>query len=507
MNWVKRNYLLITILVLAAFLRLWRLPAYTEFLGDQGRDLIIVRRFLTRGDLMFIGPRTSVGNMYLGPWYYYLIAPALFLAHFSPLGPAYLLALLGVTTVYLIFYFTCFWFDKKTAWLAALLAATSPVMVYYSLFSWNPNVMPLLSLLAVWLTWRLWARKEIKQLPWLALVLALAINSHYLGLLLFPLVGVFWFWTGWRSRREQRGRQFLGYSFLAVLIFAFFLLPLFLFDLKHQFVNFHAFERFFTQRQTTVNLKIYKGLGQLVKVINQFFANLLLKKDNFSISSGGYLLAGLLLWGLWQDRKKTIGWFLLSWLIVGFLGLGNYKQHLYAHYYGFLYPLAIILLARALKHLKILAYPLIFYFLFLMLSHWHGWQPPVFQLKRAQRVATAICQRVGMVKGGKENYNIVNLAAYNDFRAMAYRYFLLKDCSHPPLGIAHYAPGNLFVIWEDPEKYPDPVNTDIWEIQSAGSWRIKDRFKAFDTRVLLLGKKRKSFSTGPKLNNNEGQMK
>src|SRR5690242_20574999 len=104
--WIKDNKvefaLLVILLSVAAFMRLYRIQDYMTFLGDEGRDVIIVRRFLTTGHPMLIGPGTSIGNMYLGPLYYYMMAPALLLANYSPVGPAVMIALLGLVTVFMI---------------------------------------------------------------------------------------------------------------------------------------------------------------------------------------------------------------------------------------------------------------------------------------------------------------------------------------------------------------------------------------------------------------------
>src|SRR3990172_11625448 len=98
--WILKNkleaLLLCLILILGAFFRFYRISEYMTFLGDEGRDAIIVRRLLVHLDPILIGPRTSIGDMYLGPLYYYLIAPSLFLANFSPVGPSVFVALLGI---------------------------------------------------------------------------------------------------------------------------------------------------------------------------------------------------------------------------------------------------------------------------------------------------------------------------------------------------------------------------------------------------------------------------
>ena len=146
----QKNWLIIIILVIASFLRLYKIADYMEFLGDQGRDVVIIKDFWKSFNLFFIGPQTSIGNMYLGPFFYYLIAPSLLVANFSPVGPAVFIALLNIFTVYLIYFIGNRWFDKKTALISSFLFAISPVVIKYSNFIWNPNIMPLFSLLFVY---------------------------------------------------------------------------------------------------------------------------------------------------------------------------------------------------------------------------------------------------------------------------------------------------------------------------------------------------------------------
>ena len=87
-NFIKKNKLeslfILLITLLSLYLRLYRIGEFMTFLGDEGRDVRIVRDLITKGNLVFIGPRTSIGNMYLGPLYYYMMAPALFLSRLNP---------------------------------------------------------------------------------------------------------------------------------------------------------------------------------------------------------------------------------------------------------------------------------------------------------------------------------------------------------------------------------------------------------------------------------------
>jgi 4-amino-4-deoxy-L-arabinose transferase-like glycosyltransferase len=60
---------LVFILLVGAAMRLYHIGGYMTFLGDEGRDAIIVRRLLVDFDPILIGPGTSIGNMYIGPLY------------------------------------------------------------------------------------------------------------------------------------------------------------------------------------------------------------------------------------------------------------------------------------------------------------------------------------------------------------------------------------------------------------------------------------------------------
>ena len=211
-SWIllnKKEFLiLLLILLVGAFMRLYRISDYMTFLSDEGRDVLIVRRFITELHPPLIGPGTSVGNMYLGPLYYYMMAPALLLANFSPVGPAVQIALLGVVTVFFVWFITREWFPVKTtggiqvslnvgALVAAGLYAISPTVITFSRSSWNPNIMPFFSLLSIYSIWKVYESRGASRgvggwLITLGISYAFVLQSHYLGLFLAPTLFVFW---------------------------------------------------------------------------------------------------------------------------------------------------------------------------------------------------------------------------------------------------------------------------------------------------------------------------
>ena len=156
----RREVLIISVIALLALaLRIYKIPQYLTFLGDEGRDVRVVRN-LIQGDLVFIGPQTSIGNMYLGPLYYYMMAPFLWLWNLSPVGPAVMVAILSTITTIFIWWATRTWFAPAVGLLASLFFALSPVAIIYGRTSWNPNPMPFFALLSIWSIWQLWQHRR-----------------------------------------------------------------------------------------------------------------------------------------------------------------------------------------------------------------------------------------------------------------------------------------------------------------------------------------------------------
>ena len=93
----KDKYLfsIIILFLIGLFLRLYHIYSFVTFLGDQGRDAIILKRIITFEHFPAIGPPTSIGQVYLGPFYYYFIAPWLWISNFDPIGPAIGIAIIS----------------------------------------------------------------------------------------------------------------------------------------------------------------------------------------------------------------------------------------------------------------------------------------------------------------------------------------------------------------------------------------------------------------------------
>jgi len=441
LGWIKKNpiefWILIAILLIGSFSRLYKISEYMTFLGDEGRDVIIVRRLLTEGHTPLIGPGTSIGNMYLGPLYYYFMAPGLLLANFSPVGPAVQIAILGVLTIFLVWYAGREWFGKNVGLIAAGLYAISPTVIIYSRYSWNPNIMPFFALLSVYSIWRVWKNNGFKWLLVLGVSFAFVLQSHYLGLLLAPPLGVFWFLAIKNVWKDKTQKLFaIRYSLFALTIFAFLMSPLLIFDIRHDWINFNAMKKFFTERQTTVSARPWSSIPKLPALFVQI---------NQSLLSGGSLLVSKIisavfaisaLWLFIKNRKKPdflieYGQHILlfAWMLFALIGFGIYKQNIYDHYFGFVfavpflvYGVFVVGFMKLNKFTKFIGVFLTLYIIYLGLTNNPLRLTPNNQLRRANNVAEKIA-----TEAGKLEYNLAVLAErnYQD----GYKYFLLNKGS------------------------------------------------------------------------------
>jgi len=513
-KFVKNNRLemavLFLILLVGSFLRFYRLPEYMTFLGDEGRDALAVKRMIVDHKFRLIGPVTSIGNMYLGPLYYYLMLPAMVFSRLSPVGPAALVAFLGVVTIGLIWLAGREWFDSRTGLIAAGLYALSPVAIIYSRSSWNPNVMPFFALLTIYGVSQFWLKQKFGWLPILGITLSFCVQSHYLGLLLLPTVALFWLLTLVANRHQQtKLKVFLFNSLLLIIFFCFLtVVPLVWFDFRHHFINFKAFKEFFTVRQTTVNLKFYKAIPKLGGLTAQVFTRLLAGKNE---AYGGWLalLTFVGLFGLsfrrsdrrfvwrkiWRENRELI--LVLVWLMIGLIGLGNYKQHIYDHYFGFFFPAPFLLVAWVLSRLwelplkrflfkslnfsQLLVVVSLVGLVVLAVSESPLRYPPNNQLGRTKEVARFIIEQAQ-----KKPFNLALIAErnYQD----AYAYFMelwgTPATKIDPLRAEETITDQLFVICE---KLPcQPINHPLAEIANFGWAKIDQKWKINGVEIYRL---------------------
>ena len=446
------------------------------FLGDQGRDAIIIKRIITGEHFPAIGAPTSVGQVYLGPFYYYFIAPWLLLFKFQPIGLAFGVAVYSSFYLLVNYFIVKELFNKKIALISTIFLSFSSVLIDFSRFSWNPNLLPLFVLLTIY-----FAIKSLQTNKWhyfflLGAFLSFSIQLHYLVLFLIPAIGIIFLSSLYKKSVKQLISQFHNFL-ISVLSFIIFSSPLIIFDLRHNFLNSKLFLALFKSSGTSFTSKINSFFDSFY-YLNFYSFNINLNK--FFI----YVLLVFLFIILFTLIKKSSN--LKTFLLIFFItivGMSLYNGPKHPHYFGILFPLYFVIISYFLASLnqssfgKIMIVFFISGYIFLNFQKYYFLRnQPNNQIAHAEKVAQFLDKKIG-----KEKFNFA--VQPDGDPEDAYLYFLeLKG--KVPLDRKKLEVGNeMFIVCGND---CDLKNTKSWNINMFGKFEISSEWSVEGVRIYKL---------------------
>ncbi|KKQ38144.1 MAG: hypothetical protein US54_C0017G0010 [Candidatus Roizmanbacteria bacterium GW2011_GWA2_37_7] len=298
------------------------------FLSDQGRDAIILKRIITFEHFPAIGAPSSVGQVYLGPFYYYLVAPFLGLFNFDPVGPAVGVALFSIAGIIASYFAVKKEISSAVAIFFLAILTFSATLTEYSRFSWNPNLLPYFNFFTLYFFYTLLEKPTIRKGVIFGALLGFSIQLHYLGSLLIVPITLFLIWTLVNFRSFNKYLKSIVSAFFSFILA---LSPLIIFDLRHDFLNSRQFYKLFTEGGLS------SGSSYPTRIIETVHG---LIRHGFQLSTTPLIsiviLLTILTVGILVFRKTKSQFILLHVLnillyIFGFALLGGERL---AHYYG-----------------------------------------------------------------------------------------------------------------------------------------------------------------------------
>lgn len=232
--------LLVIFIIIAGILRFYHINRLEFFTYDQARDALFVKRMIVDHQWRLLGTQTSLPGMYLPPFYYYTIAPVLWLFKLNPVGIDIYSALIGVLTVPLVFLVANKIFGRPTGVFSAGLFAVSPIVVELTRRSWNCNTMPFFILLSFYFVYLYFKEKKLKYYLLSFLVYGYCLSLHFGAWTLLPLFGAIWIYSF-----TKKGEIGFKKSLLGLVILFFFVSPLLIFELRHNFFLVSQAKTFF----------------------------------------------------------------------------------------------------------------------------------------------------------------------------------------------------------------------------------------------------------------------
>lgn len=339
---ILRHKILILFLLICAlglYLRFWQIESTIKFNYDQGRDAWETRRVI-RGEFPLKGPKTGIGDFYLGPAYFYILAPFYLAAGMDPMGATYFTIFLTIITFATLFLTTKEIFNQKTAFLALLIYALSHHAIELRV-PWNVTFIPLLSILLIYSTWKV-LKQDYKFILAAAAIIGFFFHIHFTAIFL-PLI------FAPTLLFVKNKKKILKWTAVAIPLFLIWFVPTLIESFLNYFDNYYRTFNFFNTFLMAPHLQFF--LNRLPDSLIQITATIYFSKLEWL----KYIilpLFTLVVLKFEKDKtKKIFSLLLLLYFAVPLFGFSLFAGHVTDYYYLLNLPAAILILAYLLEKL------------------------------------------------------------------------------------------------------------------------------------------------------------
>jgi len=328
--------LFFSLFILLIFLRFYDLDIKTPFGFDQVNNAWAAKNIIVNHEFPLLGFQAKVNSgIYIGPYYYYLIAIVYFLTNLNPIASGIIAGITSIFTFLTLFYISKKLFFVNVALIAVFLNTVSVFAINFDRAQSLVNFIPSIALIIF-----LSLYKIITGNPRFILLLALAfgfslhihITAIYFPIIILLCLPFF-----------PRTKETLKYIFLSIPIFLFFLFPMviaFLQNARHAsdainygntyFHGFHLKRVMQLTNDAFIQLELYFNYSNVIKhlkfILIPLFISLYLYKN---ISKDKLLLCYLVLL-----------WFMVPWLV-----LSTYSGEISDYYYSTNRFIALLIIA------------------------------------------------------------------------------------------------------------------------------------------------------------------
>jgi 4-amino-4-deoxy-L-arabinose transferase-like glycosyltransferase len=257
------NLLILIILLLAFILRIYRIEALLDFHYDQGRDAKIIWDLWHSGKFFLIGPTTGLEGIFLGPFYYYLIAPFYLIGGGNPTIPSMFLSLLTTIALYILYLTGTEIQGKFTGLVALIIASFSNSIIFSSRWLSNPTPIFLTSISIFYLMILIIKSNKFRYWFLIYLLVGLSLQFELASAIFYlPILLVFTIW-----QFKKINVKIFAICCAIILVT---LLPQIIFNFKHQniLVNNAVYELKFGK---SVQINYINRVKTIWKITSEIF--------------------------------------------------------------------------------------------------------------------------------------------------------------------------------------------------------------------------------------------
>lgn len=346
----KKGLIILSILFcLFTFYRFYALETKNVFGPDQvdnawaAKEIIADRKFPLAG-------MEAMGNsgFFIGPLYYYYIAPFYLLTDLDPIASGIIAGVSSIITFAIFTLIVSRIFSINVALIGLFFLTFSFHIISFDRLQGPVGFIPLFSLIIYYFLYKILTGYS-KYILLLAVALGSMFNLHFTAFLFLPIVGlsVFFF---------PRKKDTLIYSFISIPIFLLFVAPIFIHSYISSGMPLQNFTNFLNY--SVYNLSIQKFL-QLSHQIFMEFESLLFFPE-LKLAAPLIFITFLFLMLYKTNRKKLVIFYLSSlWMLSPWIVFSSYINPIIDYYLRMTMPVIIISFSYVLYRLIKLKSPLI----------------------------------------------------------------------------------------------------------------------------------------------------
>jgi DNA-dependent RNA polymerase auxiliary subunit epsilon len=331
----KKYLLLIIIFLIFCFLRFYQIEKRITFSWDQEQFSYQIKEIIVNHKLTLLGPRVNNDTgFFLAPYFTYLLLPFYLLTNIHPNALMYFVIFFNVLFFLVAFKIITKIFSFWQSIFFLFLWSTNYFFIKYDIIAWNPLLVPL-GIIINWLLLYEIYKKNTNRL-WLLLGITngFFINMHfqYIFISFYSLI----FLTFYQLKiKKLELKKTLIFLFGFILMFS----PLFLFDLRHQFLNTKNFINFFFTKD-----QINKDINVWWEVWSNGMKHLIITSE-IDVTKTFYFIFYFLLFFLIKKKRDFHQIFyqalFILWIIFPLI-FSYYGQKPSEYYFTFLYPFIFI---------------------------------------------------------------------------------------------------------------------------------------------------------------------
>lgn len=331
--------LLLAVLLVGFFVRVYRIDQILGFYFDQGRDALVIWDLIHKGKMFLIGPTTGIAGIFRGPWYYWLITPFYFIGKGDPVYPSVFLSFTTVVACYLSYKIGEKIQGRASGIIAAVIGSFSFYFVYAARWLSNPTPMFLIS---VGIIYSVFLILEKKDWAWVLLAFLMGMSMQFGSATEFFYFPALFFIMVWKKLWPKP-----KYLLLSLGAFAVTLAPQVIFDFKHDGILRNNVFKFIFGEETfkatfwetvKIRLPFYFDVFS-----SKIFPQTAKYKNIFATLSGLLLLVNFK--KLFKNEKFAIVFVFLLAPMIGMLFFQGNEGNVYDYYFTGYYLIFTIILS------------------------------------------------------------------------------------------------------------------------------------------------------------------